>query len=58
MNASDADLVVVGTPINLGRIIRIDKPHVWARYDVEFTGRPDLCDVIQEVLRKKGLVSG
>ncbi|MHC4859618.1 MAG: GTPase [Planctomycetota bacterium] len=58
VNSSDADLVVVGTPINLGRLIRIDKPHVWARYDVEFQGRPDLCDVIEELLEEKGLLSG
>jgi predicted GTPase len=58
VNASDADLVVVGTPIDLGRLIRIDKPHVWARYDVEFEGKPDLCDVIEELLRDKGLISG
>ena len=32
------------------------KPRL-ARYDVEFTGRPDLCDLITEMLRKKGLLS-
>ncbi len=55
INASGADLVVIGTPIDLGRLVRIDKPSVWARYDVEFAGKPDLGDAIEEMLREKGL---
>ena len=56
INASDADLVVVGTPIDLGRLISIDKPYVWARYDMEFTGKPDLDSVLGDALRAKGLI--
>jgi len=51
INASDADVVLVGTPINLGGLIEIDKPHVWARYDVEFAGKSDLSDVIEKALK-------
>ena len=40
--AGDVDLVVIGTPLDLLRLIKIDKPAVWARYDVEFTESPNL----------------
>ncbi|HYX79235.1 MAG TPA: cyclic 2,3-diphosphoglycerate synthase, partial [Actinomycetota bacterium] len=34
IDAAEADLVVIGTPIDLRRVIRIDKPAVRVRYDL------------------------
>jgi hypothetical protein len=54
INDSDADLVIVGTPINLGTLIKIDKPYVWARYDLEYAGDLNVGMLIDEMLEKKG----
>ncbi len=40
------DVVVIGTPIDLGRLIRIDKPVVRVTYDLEEIGSPKLTDVL------------
>ncbi len=46
------DVVVVGTPIDLGRLIKIRKPVVRARYDLQEIGQPDLAQVITDFLRR------
>jgi predicted GTPase len=55
INDSDADVVVVGTPIDLGSLIKIDKPFVWARYGIEYDGKPDMADLIDGMLAEKGV---
>jgi predicted GTPase len=42
-----ADLVVIGTPIDLRRLIKIDKPTVRVRYELQEIGRPTLSDVLE-----------
>ena len=42
-----ADLVVIGTPIDLRRLIDIDKPTVRVRYELQEIGRPTLDEVLQ-----------
>jgi predicted GTPase len=44
------DLVVVGTPIDLSRLVNIDKPVVRARYELQEIGRPDLADALAPLL--------
>jgi len=46
INATDCDAVVIGTPIDLRRIIDIDKPHTRVHYDLQEIGHPDLADVL------------
>jgi predicted GTPase len=48
INATDADAVVIGTPIDLTRIIQIDKPHTRVFYDLEEIGEPNLDGVLDE----------
>lgn len=48
----DCDLVVIATPVDLRRLIRIRQPTVRVRYDVEDHGQPTLVDVLQGVIRK------
>jgi len=50
--AADCDVVVVGTPIDLSRIVSIDKPTVRALYDFEEASSPGLADRIRERFSK------
>ena len=51
IDASDADLVVIGTPIDLRQVVEIHKPAVRVRYDLEVLPEsPQLTDVLKSVL--------
>jgi predicted GTPase len=50
VNAVDCDYVVIGTPIDLRKVIRIDRPSVRTRYDLKVTSSPNLEDVLSDVL--------
>jgi predicted GTPase len=51
IDAADADLVVIGTPIDLRRVIDIRKPAVRVRYDLDvLPDAPSLKDVLAPVL--------
>jgi predicted GTPase len=54
--AVPADVVAVGTPIDLGRLVRIDKPSVRVTYGVEDASSPGLDEIVDEFLDKQGLV--
>ncbi len=48
INASDCDIVVSGTPIDLKRILKnVNKPIVRVRYDLKVEGEPSLDDVLR-----------
>jgi len=51
INAADCDLVVVGTPIDLTRVININKPTVRVRYELQEKGKPDLESVLAPFLK-------
>ena len=52
IDAADVDLVVIGTPIDLRRVIDIGKPAVRVRYDLDvLPDSPQLADVLEPVLR-------
>jgi predicted GTPase len=52
IDAADADLVVVGTPIDLRHVIEIRKPAVRVSYDLEvLPDSPSLEDALRPVLR-------
>jgi predicted GTPase len=48
VNAVECDYVVIGTPIDLRRVIDIKRPSVRVRYDIEIPGRPNLLDVLED----------
>jgi predicted GTPase len=52
INAVPCDVVVIGTPIDLSRIIDINKPSVRVRYELQEIGHPNLWDVIDGFLKK------
>jgi predicted GTPase len=53
--ATDADVVAIGTPIDLARLIHIDKPVVRVTYRVVDTGAPSLDSVVTEFCERHGL---
>ncbi len=48
INKIPADLVIIGTPIDLRRVIKLNKPAVRVKYELEEIGKPDLEDIIKE----------
>lgn len=50
INSSPAEMVIIGTPIDLRRIMSIDKPAVRVRYDLEEIGTPKLLHLIAKIL--------
>jgi predicted GTPase len=55
VNAVDCDAVIVGTPIDLARIINIKKPNTRVYYDLQTIGTPDLDGILTEFVEKHGL---
>jgi predicted GTPase len=47
------DAVIVATPIDLGRVIKISKPHVRVEYDLQEIGRPSLYDALESLLKRQ-----
>lgn len=55
INNTDCDSVVIGTPIDLNRIIKITKPNTRVYYDLQEIGSPNLEEVIDEFVKKHKL---
>ncbi len=55
INNSDAEAIVIGTPIDLKSVIKINKPSVRVKYDLQEIGKPDLEDVLTEFVKKHNL---
>ena len=53
INQVPCDAVVIGTPIDLRRIIHINKPSVRVQYTLEETTKPDLKDVLDKFVLKE-----
>jgi predicted GTPase len=51
INAAPADVVVIATPIDLRKLVRIDKPAVRVSYDLEEAeGSPTIADALKPIL--------
>jgi len=55
INGADCDVVVIGTPIDLGRILEIDKPHTRVTYDLAEIGSPNLTEILSAFARERGI---
>jgi predicted GTPase len=53
INSSDVDLVVVGTPIDLTRVIKLTKPFQRVRYELQELGVPTLTDLLTQKFGRK-----
>ena len=47
INRTPVDMVIIATPIDLGRLIDIDKPNQRVRYELQEIGRPTLSELLQ-----------
>lgn len=56
INRTDCDVVLIGTPIDLSRIINIKKPHTRVYYNLKENGTSLLTDAIKKMLKEKGLL--
>jgi predicted GTPase len=54
INNAPADLVLIGTPIDLGRLIKINKPTQRVRYELQEIGQPTLREILTEKFGRKG----
>jgi predicted GTPase len=53
INRADVDMVVSGTPIDLTRIIKVNKPMQRVRYELQEIGQPTLDDILMKKFGKK-----
>lgn len=53
INNTNADLVISATPIDLSRIIQLNKPTQRVRYELQEIGKPDLEEILQHKFGKK-----
>ncbi|PKP05072.1 MAG: GTPase [Bacteroidetes bacterium HGW-Bacteroidetes-6] len=49
------DTVVIATPIDLNRLVKIDKPTVKVGYDLQEIGSPNLTEVLEDFIAKHNL---
>lgn len=52
INKADVDLVISGTPIDLTRIIKVNKPMQRVRYELQEIGEPTLKSILEKQFRK------
>ncbi|MGC8594542.1 MAG: cyclic 2,3-diphosphoglycerate synthase [Candidatus Kryptoniota bacterium] len=56
INRVQCDTVIIGTPIDLRRVVKINKPTVRVRYELEEKTKPDLENVIVKFISKHKIV--
>ena len=57
INAAECEFVLVGTPIDLRRFMKINKPAIRVQYELKEVSKLKLEDVINKWLKKKALLS-
>ena len=55
INSVDCDAVIIGTPIDLSRIVKINKPTTRVYYDLQEIGTPNLDGILSEFTEKHNL---
>lgn len=53
INATPCDVVLIGTPIDLRRVLKLNKPAVRANYELQEIGTPTLEDMLRQCFGKK-----
>jgi predicted GTPase len=57
IRSTPADLVVIGTPVDLAALVPLDKPSVRVRYELEEVGEPSLTNVLERFLEASQLAA-
>ena len=52
IDKTPADLILIATPIDLGRLIDVDKPSQRVRYELQVIGRPTLDELLAQALER------
>jgi len=47
INATPCDMVIIATPIDLGRLLKIDRPYQRVNYELQVIGRPSLEEILR-----------
>ncbi len=50
INKTDCDVVIIGTPIDLRKLVKLNKPAVRVTYELQEIGKPSLEDVLKPFL--------
>jgi predicted GTPase len=53
INSADVDIVISATPIDLTRIIKVNKPMQRVRYELQEIGKPSLEEILKDKFGKK-----
>ena len=53
---ADCDSVIIGTPIDLNRIVKINKPNTRVYYDLQEIGHPDLKEILDGFVKNHQLL--
>ena len=53
INNTPCDLVLVATPIDLRRVVEINRPSQRVRYELQEIGQPTLADILEAKFRRK-----
>lgn len=52
INQTDCDAVIIGTPIDLNRMMHIQKPNTRVYYELQEIGKPDLNDLLEDFISR------
>jgi len=52
IDKTDCDSVIIATPIDLARVIKVNKPSTRVAYELQEIGTPDMEDVLQDLIGK------
>jgi len=55
IDQTDCDTVIIGTPIDLSRVIQINKPYTRIHYELEEEGSPNLNDILEVFIKNNKL---
>ena len=53
INATPCDVIVIGNPIDLRQLLRLNKPAIRAKYELQEISKPNLEDVLRQRFPKK-----
>jgi predicted GTPase len=53
INNADVDMVIIGTPIDLANLLKINKHSQRVRYELQEIGQPTLEDVLRAKFQEK-----
>ena len=55
INNTDCDAVIIGTPMDLTRVISINKPTTRVHYELDEVGSPNLSDILKDFITEHNL---